>query len=61
MAKNGRNMVIQKGTFVSNHSLGLNSAIQLRIDSYQPAQACPWKFHNAVYAIAAYLHTLALL
>ena len=30
---------------------GLNSTIQLRIDSYQPAQACPWKFHNPVYAI----------
>ena len=30
---------------------GLNSTIQLRIDSSQPAQACPWKFHNAVYAI----------
>ena len=29
---------------------GLNSTIQLRIDSYQPAQACPWKFHNPVYA-----------
>ena len=28
---------------------GLNSTIQLRIDSYQPAHACPWKFHNAVY------------
>ena len=28
---------------------GLNSTIQLRIDSYQPAQACPWKFHNPVY------------
>ena len=28
---------------------GLNSTIQLRIDSYQPTQACPWKFHNAVY------------
>ena len=30
---------------------GLNSTIQLRIDSYQPAQACPWKYHNAVYTI----------
>ena len=29
---------------------GLNSTIQLRIDSYQPAHACPWKFHNPVYA-----------
>ena len=29
---------------------GLNSTIQLRIDNYQPAQACPWKFHNPVYA-----------
>ena len=28
----------------------LNSKFQIRIDSYQPAQACPWKFHNAVYA-----------
>ena len=28
---------------------GLSSTIQLRIDSSQPAQACPWKFHNAAY------------
>ena len=27
----------------------LNSTIQLRIDSYQPAQACHWKFHNVAY------------
>ena len=31
---------------------GLNSTIQLRIDSYKSAQACPWKFHNAVYTIS---------
>ena len=29
---------------------GLNSTIQLRIDSYQPVHACPWKFHNPVNA-----------
>ena len=28
---------------------GLSSTIQLRIDSSQPAQACPWKFHNAAH------------
>ena len=28
---------------------GLNSTIQLRIDSSQPARACPWKFHNAAH------------
>ena len=33
---------------------GLNSTIQLRIDSYQLAQACPWKFHNAVYTTIQY-------
>ena len=33
---------------------GLNSTIQLRIDSYQPAHACPWKFHNPVYTIIYY-------
>ena len=35
---------------------GLNSTIQLRIVSYQPAQVCPWKFHNPFYAIVG--HTL---
>ena len=30
---------------------GLNSTIQLRIDSSQPARACPWKFHNAAHTI----------
>ena len=35
---------------VSVAASGLSSAIQLRIDSYQTAQACPWKFHQAVYA-----------
>ena len=28
---------------------GLSSTIQLKIDSSQPARACPWKFHNAAH------------
>ena len=29
---------------------GLDSTVQLRIDSYQPAQSCSWKFYNIAYA-----------
>ena len=30
--------------------IGLSSTIQLRIDSYHPAQACSWKLHNIAHA-----------
>jgi hypothetical protein len=33
---------------------GVSSAIQLKIDSYQPVQACPWKFNNVAYARVYY-------
>ena len=36
---------------------GLSSTIQLRIDSSQPAQACPWKFHNAAHTTVHYCTT----
>ena len=32
---------------------GLSSTTQLRIDSSQPAQACPGKFHNAAHTTVA--------
>ena len=36
---------------VSVAASGLSSAIQLRIDSYQTAQAWPWKYHKIAYPI----------
>jgi hypothetical protein len=41
---NGARMV---DNLKNDSALGLSSP---RIESYQHAQACPWKFHNVAYA-----------
>ena len=44
MARNGRNMVIYKGTFVSNHSLVSSWIISQSVQNKQEALPCPISF-----------------